>query len=35
MEKAGTIQYGYRKRGTDARVLFQTLTQGNSKNEIS
>ena len=34
-EKWGsTIQYGYRKRGTHARVFSQTLTHGNSKNEI-
>ena len=34
-EKWGsTIQYGYRKRDTHARVLSQTLTHGNSKNEI-
>ena len=29
-----TIQYGYRKRGTHARAFSQTLTHGNSKNEI-
>ena len=29
-----TMQYGYRKRGTHARVFSQTLTHGNSKNEI-
>ena len=34
-EKRGsTIQYGYRKRGTHARVFSLTLTHGNSKNEI-
>ena len=34
-EKWGsTIQYGYRKRGTHTRVFSQTLTHGNSKNEI-
>ena len=34
-EKRGsTIQYGYRKQGTHARVFSQTLTHGNSKNEI-
>ena len=34
-EKSGsTIQYGYRKQGTHARVFSQTLTHGNSKNEI-
>ena len=30
----GTIQYGYRTRGTHARVFSQTLAHGNSKNEI-
>ena len=29
-----TIQYGYRKCGTHARVLSQTLLHGNNKNEI-
>ena len=29
-----TIQYGYRKLGTRARVFSQTLTHGNSKIEI-
>ena len=33
-EKASTIQYGYRKWGTRARVFSQTLAHGNSKNEI-
>ena len=34
-EKWGsTIQYGYRKLGTHARVFSQTLMHGNSKNEI-
>ena len=34
-EKSGsTIQYGHRKLGTHARVFSQTLTHGNSKNEI-
>ena len=34
-EKRGsTIQYGYRKRGTHARVFSKTLTHGNSKNDI-
>ena len=33
-EKWSTIQYGYRKRGTHARVFSQTLTHGYSKNEI-
>ena len=33
-KKEGTIQYGYRKWGTHARVFSQTLTHGNSKNEI-
>ena len=33
-ERGSTIQYGYRKRGTHARVFSQTLTHGNSKNEI-
>ena len=33
-KKEGTIQYGYRKRGTHARVFSQTLAHWNSKNEI-
>ena len=33
-EKASTIQYGYRKLGTYARVFAKTLAHGNSKNEI-
>ena len=33
-EKASTIQYGYRKWGTHARVFSQILAHGNSKNEI-
>ena len=34
-EKRGsTIQYGYSKWGTHARVFFQTLVHGNSRNEI-
>ena len=34
-EKRGsTIRYGYRKLGTHALVFSQTLTHGNSKNEI-
>ena len=32
--RGSTIQYGYRKRGTHARVFSQTLTHGNNKNEI-
>ena len=32
--KASSIQYGYRRCGTHARVLIQTLARGNSKNEI-
>ena len=33
-EKCGsTIQYGYSKWGTQARVFSQALAQGNSKNE--
>ena len=32
-KKEGTIQYGCR-RGTHARVFFQTLVNGNSKNKI-
>ena len=31
--KASTIQYGYKKCGTHARVFSQTLKHGNSKNE--
>ena len=33
-KKASTIQNGYRKCGTHARVFSQTLVYGNSKNEI-
>ena len=33
-EKTHTIQSGYRKCGTHARVFSQTHTHGNSKNEI-
>ena len=33
-KRESTIQYGNRKRGTHARVFSQTLTHGNSKNEI-
>ena len=33
-EKTSTLQYGYRKCGTHAQVFFQTLEDGNSKNEI-
>ena len=33
-KKASTIKYGYRKCGTHAQVLPQTLAHGNSKNEI-
>ena len=34
-KKEGTMQYGYRKWGTHARVfVLQTLAHGNSKNEI-
>ena len=32
--RGSTIQYGYRKRGTHARVFSQTLAHGNRKNEI-
>ena len=32
--KASSIQYGYRKCGTYARVSSQTLAHGNSKIEI-
>ena len=32
--KKGTIQYGYRKCGTHARVFSQALARGNIKNEI-
>ena len=32
--KAITIQYGYRKCGTHARVFSQTLEHGDSKNDI-
>ena len=32
--RAIVIQYGYRTCGTYARVLFQTLVQGNSNNVI-
>ena len=31
--KSGTIQYGYKIGATRARVFFQTLACGNSKNE--
>ena len=31
-KKEGSIQYGYRKWGTNARVFSQTLAHGNSKN---
>ena len=34
LEKARSIQYGYRKCGTHARVLSRTLVYGNSKIEI-
>ena len=35
LEKRGSsIQYGYRKRGTHARLFSLTPTHGNSKNEI-
>ena len=30
----GTIQYGYRKKGTHARVFLETLAHGNRKNEL-
>ena len=33
-KKEGTIQYGYRTWETHAPVFSQTLTHGNSKNEI-
>ena len=33
-ERGSTIQHGYRKLGTHARVFSKTLTHGNSKNEI-
>ena len=33
-KKEDTIQYGYRTWGTHARVFSQTLTHGNSKNEL-
>ena len=33
-KKGSTIQYGYRKLGTHARVFSKTLAHGNSKNEI-
>ena len=33
-KKASSIHYGYRIRGTHARVFSQTLVHGNSKNEI-
>ena len=33
-EKQSTIQHGYRKCGTRARVFSQTLAHGNSKIEI-
>ena len=33
-KKKSTIQHGYRKCGTHARVPSQTLTHGNSKTEI-
>ena len=32
--KASTIQYGYMKCGTHARVFSQTLAHWNSKNEV-
>ena len=32
--KASSIQYGYRKCGTHARVFSRTLAQGTSKIEI-
>ena len=32
-KRGGTIQYGYTKLGTHARVFIQTLTPGNIKNE--
>ena len=33
-QKESTIQYGYRKLGTHARVFSERLTHGNNKNEI-
>ena len=30
-----TVQYGYRKCGTHARVFSQTCAHGNKKNKIS
>ena len=33
-EKGSTIQYGYMKWETHARVFFRTLAHGNSSNEI-
>ena len=33
-KKASTIQYGYRKWETHARVFCHTLEHGNSKDEI-
>ena len=33
-KRRSTLQYGYRKLGTLARVFSQILTHGNSKNEI-
>ena len=33
-KKASTIQYGYKKFGTSARVFSQTLAHGNSNNKI-
>ena len=33
-KEEGTIQYGYRKWGTHARMFSQTLAHGNSKNQI-
>ena len=34
LQGLSTIQYGYRKCGTHARVFSQTLAHGNSNNEI-
>ena len=34
VKRASSIQYGYRKCGTRARVSSQTLTRSNNKNEI-
>ena len=34
LERASSIQYGYRKCGTHARVFHRTLAHGNSKIEI-